>query len=66
MKYYSFVRNVSIITIRNALFSGGEAFFIITDKQLQSNRGFCLPMQAMLPEGFPFSHLDSGASKMFI
>ena len=32
----------------------GVASFITTDEQLQSNRGCCFLMQAMLPEGFPF------------
>ena len=37
--------------------SGVESF-IITDEQLQLNRGCYFPMQAMLPGGFPFSHFN--------
>ena len=32
----------------------GVASFIITDEQLQQNRGCYFPMQAKLPESFPF------------
>jgi len=32
----------------------GVASFIITNEQLQQNRGCYFPMQAMLPESFPF------------
>jgi len=32
-------------------------FFIATDEQLQYSRGCYFPMQAMLPDGFPFHQL---------
>ena len=36
----------------------GVASFITTDEQLQSNRGCCFLVQAMLPEGFPFQQFN--------
>ena len=36
----------------------GVASFITTDEQLQSNRGCCFLVQAMLPEGFPFHQFN--------
>ena len=35
----------------------GVTSFITTDEQLQSNRGCCFLVQAMLPEGFPFHQI---------
>ena len=37
----------------------GVASFITTDEQLQLNRGCCLLVHAMLPEGFPFHQFTS-------
>jgi len=34
------------------------ASFIITDEQLQLNRGCCFLVQAMLPGGFPFHQFN--------
>jgi len=36
----------------------GVASFITTDEQLQSNRGCCFLVQAMLPEGSPFHQFN--------
>ena len=40
----------------------GVASFITTDEQLQSNRGCCFLVQAMLPEGFPFHQFNDSNS----
>jgi len=36
----------------------GVASFITTDEPLESNRDYCFPMQAVLPEGFPFHQFN--------
>ena len=56
----SFYTNYSVQMLNHNCFwkSNNMIFFIATDEQLQSNRGCCFLVQAVLLEGFPFHQFN--------